>query len=138
MGGGEEWRARAQAEAAERIRQKAWSPIRSLRPFYPLLTSSTSCNNPRLPRYLPTLYFLFSVFLSQHVWKLQWSNGFLFYFLNLISDEFDNWAFIRFGKSECIAENLFYIYANADVDADLVAKNMSSQEKNGAKYLLIM
>ena len=31
----------------------------------------------------------------------------LFFKNNLISDEFDNWAFIRFGKGECIAENLF-------------------------------
>lgn len=57
------------------------------------------------------------------------SDQVVFYFLffkNLISDEFDNWAFIRFGKGECIAENLFFIYANADVDADLVAKIMFS------------
>lgn len=55
-----------------------------------------------------SLSFLsFSISTCMEASVIKWV--FFYFLLNLISDEFDNWAFIRFGKGECIAENLFYI-----------------------------
>lgn len=50
------------------------------------------------------LILSFSISTCMEASVIKWV---FFFFFNLISDEFDNWAFIRFGKSECIAENLF-------------------------------